>query len=239
MKRTPTNPWTLALAGCLALAACESGAGPAGPSAGSGATPPTTGAPGNTQSDPDTGGAPDGPEGFEPQAPSLLGTTVVWKRAAVVERDLMRALQLDRQQLCNELGSISCVDAHLAPLGGNEPFELAQYKPINEPSSVSPSVLERLVMGACAKRVELDRTGTPQVFTRLPLEGAIAGSDLTHAMDAQHRDLFRRLLARDPSDDELIALRELARGDGAPNTGAELATLGCFVIGTHAEFAFL
>jgi hypothetical protein len=96
-------------------------------------------------------------------------------------------------------------------------------------------------MGACAKRVALDQGGDAKVFTHFDLSQAPRpdDDDFVRALDAQHRALFQRLLSRNPAPEELEVMRELARGKAAPTTGAALSTLGCFIVGTHPEFAFL
>ncbi len=213
-----------ATVGCaLYLGACDRGkGGPMGPASVSGS---------NTA-------APDDPSTLEVP----VGRSVVWKRGAVVERDLMRALELPRETLCQELGTLPCAETHLTALGGNEPFEKNQYLRIQEPSAVTPVALDRLVMGACAARVEIDKSGDAKVFKSLSLNRPTEPNDANFlkSLDAQHVELFRRLLARDPSPDELTELRALAHDEaGGPISGAELATLSCFVIGTHVESAFL
>ncbi len=220
--------------GCaLCLGACDRGkGGPMGPASGSG---PGGGVPPNSEVD--VGNS----SGEEPLVVPV-GRSVVWKRGAVVERDLMRALELPRETLCNELGTLPCAATHLTALGGNEPYEKNQYLRIPEPSAVTPVALDRMVMGACAARVEIDKTGDAKVFKSLRSNRPTKpnDADFLKSLDAQHVELFRRLLSRDPKPDELTELRALAHDEaGEPISGAVLATLSCFVIGTHVESAFL
>lgn len=235
MTCTRLETWVVGamLGSALCLGACDKNSGtPMGPTSGSGVNE----SPVDTDPDHPTNGPTDEPLVVP------VGRSVVWKRAAVVERDLMRALELPKETLCLELGSLSCTETHLAALGGNEPFEKNQYLRIPEPSALTPVALDRLVMGACAARVAADRSGDPKVFTSFSLDRPTGpkDADFLKSLDAQHVALFRRLVARDPSADELTELRALAHDEaGAPIAGADLATLSCFVIGTHAELAFL
>ncbi len=176
-------------------------------------------------------------------APTGNGASVVWKRARAVERDLTRALGLEAQEVCTELGSISCVnDAHLSLLGGNEPFVRVQYTQIAEPGAVTPLVMDRVVLSGCSTAVERDSKGSPKVFKHFSLSEPARPKDeaFLRALDAQHAELFRLLLSRDVSEQELVPLRQLATNDaGEPLSGKDVAVLGCFVVGTHLEFVFL
>ena len=53
---------------------------------------------------------------------------------------------------------------------------------------------------------------------------------MTEQVDA----LYRRLLSRDPTDDERTIVASLADGQ----SGADFAKLACFAIGSSTEFLF-
>jgi hypothetical protein len=178
----------------------------------------------------------------EPEpAPYKLSTrhNLNWKRYRAVEEDLMRGLALDRDALCNELGSYRCVDqVHLSPLGGNEPFDSAQHIPVHAPTATTAIALDRVVLSACLKRVSLDAAGTPVVFTALNLDASsLTTSQDQAAVDATTQALFRRLHSRDAELEELDVARALAF-DGAPLDGRSFAVALCYAVGTTAESFF-
>jgi hypothetical protein len=175
-----------------------------------------------------------------PPPPSLAESTkglLVWKRYRAIEQDLMRGLDLDKASVCSELGIYSCIDdVHLAALGGNEPFEKSQYEPSREPTATSSIAIDRVVLSACAERVNRDRAGTPTLFTGLDLDGTSVSDNES---DEVTTTLFRKLLARDPSAAELEKMRMLTEdADGLPVSGADYAKLSCYAVGTHVEFLF-
>jgi hypothetical protein len=58
-------------------------------------------------------------------------------------------------------------------------------------------------------------------------------------METDATELHRRLLARDPSADELALLVDLARpADGLPPPARVWATLTCFAIGSRTDNVF-
>jgi hypothetical protein len=241
------------LVACLLVLAAAVGCKSSAPSSDDGVAPSPTAGSGGASSDgssapgPVVGsgasaGAGTGGSGVT-AAPTGNGASVVWKRARAVERDLMRGLGLEAQEVCTELGAISCVnDAHLSLLGGNEPFVKVQYTQIAEPGAVTPLVMDRVVLSACTAAVERDSKGSPKVFKHFSLSEPARPKDepFLRALDQQHAELFRLLLGRDGSEQELAPLRQLATNDaGEPLSGKDLSVLGCFVVGTHLEFVFL
>lgn len=220
----------------LVAALCLSGCpddNPAGPDAG---------APG-----PDGGTAaiPDG--GFDPGPPPAFATStrnqLVWKRHRTFEQDLLGALSLDKGELCNELGRYSCADfVHLVPLGGNDPFDKAQYEPLTEPSVTTSLSVDRVVLAGCGRRVALDAVGPAVVFGALDLQAAsldVSDPAVDAAVAEVITALYRRFLARDPSYDEAALVRELLIDDaGQPVSARDFARLACYVVGTTTETLF-
>jgi hypothetical protein len=177
-----------------------------------------------------------------PKAPPL--STLQWKRADALEADLAQALELAPEELCLEFGQVPCIQkVHLVPLGGNEPFWSGMLQPAAEPLASTPSVVDRVVLAACTNRVARDQHAgagddAPRVFTQFPLDqpAPAPGSDANSGMV---RDLFRRLLVRDPQQSELSAIGALAHDDDdAPVSGVDFAKLACFAIGSSSEFLF-
>lgn len=156
-----------------------------------------------------------------------------WKRVAALTADLMGALELAPEALCNEADLVPCRDVHLVALGGNDPFGAAQYEPVGSPLATTPAAVERLVISACENAVARDAAGTPRVFTDLAPSEAPADPS---ALSRQAAALYRRLLARDATDEELAIVAALAADEsGAPRSAREADVLACFAIGSTTE----
>lgn len=165
---------------------------------------------------------------------NLVDKNLVWKRYRALERSLMAALQLSKAQLCKESSSLNCVDdVHLFALGGNEPFNKAQYNRLQAPSVTTGVAVDRLVLASCSARLKLDQGGAPKVFTKMPLTSA---SPAAAAIKAQATELYQRLLLRNPSPEELAVVERFAQ---AGMTGEKTAKSLCFAIASHAEFLFI
>lgn len=220
----------------LLLLACDAGR-PASPLGGNG----HGAAPGQS------GGGSDRPGGgggtVEPiPAPSYQasrGEAVLWKRHAALEADLMRALELGRDDVCKELGERNCIrDIHVIALGGNDPFRSGINVPSRQPLSTTSIVVDRVLLSACSARARADKAGPAKVFKELDLRGAAPAPDVP-AVGATISTLFRRFLARDPKPSETEVVKTLLDGDDAPASAEEFATLACFAIGSSLEFLFL
>ena len=182
------------------------------------------------------------PGGEQPEYRVSTKSDVQWKRYAALEADLSRALELDPATLCSELGQASCIrQVHLFPLGGNEPFQTGVLQPSGEPLATTPAIVDRILLSACARRAALDRdapAGQAVVFAALDLNAAAPpASDPNVA--ATISELYRRLLSRAPSAEEIEGVAELTLdGDGQPVAATDFATLACFTIGGSTEFLF-
>jgi hypothetical protein len=165
-----------------------------------------------------------------------------WKRVRALENDLATALALAPEEVCAEVDTFRCADVHIVPLGGNDPFANAQYEPVAGPMATTSMAVDRMVLGACANRAALDASAAPEVFVDLAPSDALVDLDdpaTSAAVDAQLADLYRRLLTREPTADEIATLRELAVDDGGgPVSSQELDVLACYAIGTTTEFLF-
>lgn len=145
-------------------------------------------------------------------------------------------------QTSQELGqadepTMSAFSLHRGALGGNDAFELGQYEPSEAPLATTPIAIDRAVMLACIRAVDEDPTGAITA-AGIPLEATTdaAGDD---TLDAGTTLFYRRLLARDPLDAELDAVRTLAvDDDDAAITVRDFLVLSCFVTGTTSEFLF-
>jgi hypothetical protein len=222
----PAQPSQPTGAGTTQPAGTGGGGSPGQPS-GNGEAPSSTG----THSDPSTPGA---------QYATSRGNTMMWKRYAAIEADLMRALELNRDEVCKELGDRSCTrDIHTIALGGNDPFRSGINRPSSEPSGTTSVAVDRVVLSACSARARADKAAPAKVFTALDLGGSAPAPDAP-GVEVTIRDLYRRLLARDPRAHETAIIRELlspAEPD-APQSAEEFATLACYAIGSSLEFLF-
>jgi hypothetical protein len=159
--------------------------------------------------------------------------TLRWKRVDAFIADLGRALELEGDNLCMELGLLSCENLYRLPLGGSDPFGAAIYDPPGAPMNTTSVLAERVTLAACANRVALDQGNSPVVFKHVDLTATSLTSS-SEGVAAQVDELYRRLLSRDPTDDERTVVASLADG----NSGADFAKLACFTIGTTTEFLF-
>ena len=177
-------------------------------------------------------------EEAEPPMPE----TLVWKRADALAADLSLALALSPDTMCRELGVVPCVEAERVALGGSDPLGTGLYVPPARPGLTTPNAIDRLVLAACAERVALDAAGPAQIVRAIDLEATALDADdaaTRTAMETDATELHRRLLARDPSADELALLVDLARpADGLAPTAREWATLTCFAIGSRTDNVF-
>ncbi len=168
--------------------------------------------------------------------------SLVWKRADPLATDLALALSLEPDTMCQELGVIPCVEAERVALGGSDPLGTGLYAGPARPGLTTPNAVDRLVLAACAERVDRDARGPAVIVTEIDLAAtALDAEDPTTlaAMTADARTLHRRLLARDPSDAELEVLVDSSRSvDGLAPTAREWATLTCFAIGTRTDNLF-
>lgn len=189
-------------------------------------------------------GSEEGSTDDEGEAPAIEPSNdpdLQWKRAAAVERDLMRALELSSEQLCLEVGVAPCVEqVHLVALGGHDPFGLGLFESLEAPLATTPIALDRVALSGCVARADLDRAAgdAAVVFTAFDLAAAApAGDDPQVA--AMLTELYHRLLARDPLATELEALGELTLDEaGEPISGREFAVLACYAVATTTEFLF-
>ena len=162
--------------------------------------------------------------------------TLIWKRYRPFEHALMSGLALSKTEVCMELGKRSCIDEiHLTVMGGNEPYQNAQYERAQSPTILTSVAVERVVLAACEQRLSKDKSLGSQaaVFNQFPISDQKVSKK---KIRAQARNLYNRLLARDPNDDEIDVIFELLD----MNMSAEKIALSmCFVIGTQAENLFL
>jgi hypothetical protein len=161
---------------------------------------------------------------------------LLWKRNVALERDIMRALELEADELCNERGTDSCTRAvHHVALGGPAPFSLGLHEALPAPMLSTAVVVDRVILSACTNRVAKDVEGPAVVFTELDLDDAHAPDADDDAFVATVNALYRRFLARNPTDEEVAVLGDLV---SEPMTAQQLAILACYSVGSTTEFLF-
>ncbi|HET9240169.1 MAG TPA: hypothetical protein VFO10_23095 [Oligoflexus sp.] len=201
-------------------------------SSGRGSTPAQTDSDGNPV---DGSGRPGTPGSVKPGLPQA-GKTLVWKRYRPFESGLVKGLGLTKDQVCLELGKDSCIDkVHLTVLGGNEPFINGQYERAQTPTVLTAVAIDRVVLAACSRRIELDAGlgANAVVFKHFPLTAAKPSDD---QIKQQATELYRRLLARDPEAPELQAISAFG---GTATAGDKIALSLCYAIASSSENIFL
>jgi hypothetical protein len=184
--------------------------------------------------------------GDSPEAPVVtksIRAQLQWKRNVALERDLMRALELPADGVCEEFGRDSCTRAvHHIALGGADPLSIGLYQPLPDTLVSTPIVFDRVVLSACSNRAQLDREAgldAAVVFDALDLAAAHAPATGDDAFEQTIVGLYRRLLARDPERAEIDVLAELTTtAEGGPVSAYDFAVLACYSIGTTTEFLF-
>jgi hypothetical protein len=180
------------------------------------------------------GGGPE-PITAEPLTPSTRAR-LLWKRNVVLEQDIVRALELEPGEVCNERGTASCTrEVHHVALGGPAPFSLGLHKALPGPMLSTAVVVDRVILSACTARVAKDSAGPAVVFTALDLDDDHAPDADDEAFVATVTTLYRRFLSRDPTDEEVAVLGDLV---DEPMTAQELAILACYSVGSTTEFLF-
>ncbi|MEM1349111.1 MAG: hypothetical protein AAGI01_11180 [Myxococcota bacterium] len=171
-------------------------------------------------------------------APSTKGR-VKFKGPERWGNQLARGLGLQRDELCKELSNFDCLeDAHRIALGGVEPYRLIINEPLPIPPVTAPIAADRVALSACSARAERDLANPTNalIYDALP-EGAAPDEQALHAMG---RKLYRRLLSRDPQDDELeelVAFWALI-ADDTTDHARDWATMTCYAVATSVESLF-
>jgi len=165
-------------------------------------------------------------------APPAPGMDLVWKRYRAFEDGIVQGLSLNKSDFCLELGKQPCIDkTHLTVLGGNEPYESGQYERVQSPTVLTAVAVDRIVLSACSKRLELDRAADAKaiVFKHFSLKGS--APDPKQIAD-QTTELYRRLLARNAEAEEVKIIQGMTAQNLPPD---KLALIMCFAIATSIE----
>ena len=158
------------------------------------------------------------------------------KSGAVWGRDLANGLGLQEWELCSELGAYDCIsEAHRITLGGVEPTVLGIDEPLPNASVSAPIAVDRVATSACGLRFDRDKSGAAAVIFAPVLK-----KDNDRAREEVAETLIRRLLAREPTKEELESL--VALYDTLAPISNDLTRDGavgmCVVVATSTEALF-
>ena len=85
------------------------------------------------------------------------GQDVIWKRTPIIEQNLSRALQIEPENLCYEIDTLSCFETvHDFSLGNHDPIEKGQMEGLANPSQSTAISLDRVVLLACQNGLAKD-----------------------------------------------------------------------------------
>lgn len=190
------------------------------------------------------GGSDTPPADPIPEAAPSSNPRIKFKGDQRLRNDISRALALEPDELCNELGKYSCIDdVHAVVLGGVKPYSQAIYAPLSRPALTSPVTAERVAMSACIERVDRDLIGDETVIfgsMDVDADGRLRDVDapeLALIIDT----LYQRVLQRNPWPHEVEHLRGLYRdieASGAESPARDWAVLACSMTMTTVEQLF-
>lgn len=175
------------------------------------------------------------PPEYDQGPPISVRADLKAKRWRQIAADLAGAMELPMGELCREFGLYDCSTLHPIPLGGIS-LENGLFRGLDEPAVTTGLAVERFALHACWERLhrDLDPEATPVVF------GTIVGSagEVILPADADQLvvEIYRRLLARDPSPEETAAVLGLQPDivqDGGANV--DWALMSCFAVATTTE----
>lgn len=143
--------------------------------------------------------------GSPPTAPPASPKALVkLKTGDRFRNDVARALSLEPNEVCNELGAYECSMIHQVVMGRAEPYVTALYEPIESTSATSPLAYERLAVSACVRRVDADITVPDGVlFSGLPIANGALTDPTAPEVESTVQNLYRRALSRDATPQEV------------------------------------
>jgi hypothetical protein len=207
-------------------------------------------APRNMVGDSEETNAPAVPEALSMASPKA---NVRFLSSDRLSKTFAKALALDEEELCKELGLYSCVGfIHKISLLGTDPYLFGVNDPLPATTTATPLVVERVATAGCVLRVKRDmvtdnelaidsvKTVKKPLFDRLVVtQGALKdvnGVDVTRTIDS----LYTRALQRHPLASEEEDLRQLYRDvallSKAP--ARDWAVASCVAVLTSMESVF-
>lgn len=195
--------------------------------------------------DPDA--AVDGPDASSPPdtGPAVSATRRLrFKRFDQLQLELERVLALGPTEVCRELDRFDCTsDVHRVALGGSDPYLANVYEPASEPPLNAPLAWERVVLTACAERVDRDLASPTEAawLKEVDVDQTGALDPASPAVEHAVRTIYREGLLRDPSGEEVGAWRDEYRSiadAGAEHPARSWARVLCGAVLTSGEFVF-
>jgi len=173
--------------------------------------------------------------------PETAARSLRFKRFDQLSRELQRVLALDADEVCRELDRFDCTsEVHRVALGGSQPYFANVYARAREPELNAPLAWERVVLTACAERVDRDFDDLDGAAW---LEGLEVDADghvepESPAVENAIRTLYREGLLRDPTTMEVADWRQAYRGLEASEEQPARAwsRLLCAAVLTSGEF---
>ena len=176
------------------------------------------------------------------ETPESVKARVKFKGNDRLRNDFARALSLDADKMCEELGKHSCThEVHHVALGGPAPYSQGLFEPLPFSTGTSPIAVERVALTACIARADRDLGGEGVIFANLDIASGkladVESASVATAIDS----LYKRAVQRPASETEIAHLRQLYRdveADGSAQPARDWAVLTCFAVMTTMEQLF-
>jgi len=165
------------------------------------------------------------------------------RRARLIRNTLAKALVLDPQGMCLELGRLPCADlVHKGSLGGIDAYNNTQYMFTQDIGVAAAPAMERLALSACIQRASMDLVAPAQAVIFKSIELSVDGRIIdSAAVNVAIDTLYKRLFSRAPVDTEIQALRELyvrVYEKNPHGAARNWMVLACFAVASSAEAFF-
>ena len=165
---------------------------------------------------------------------TMTAQDVMWKRAPVVEKNLIQALDLTVDTLCQEIDLLSCFETvHDFSLGNHDPIEKGQLEGLKDPSQSTAISLDRVVLLSCQKRLSQDHP----LFLIKPNQNKASQYPEQQWIE-QAQEYSRRFLGRQLNEIETGISRKFIQDNAARASAYDLQLMLCFIMGSHLETIF-
>ncbi|TNE44267.1 MAG: hypothetical protein EP343_31445 [Deltaproteobacteria bacterium] len=164
---------------------------------------------------------------------------IKFKGPTRLANNLSMALQIEKTELCRELGKYDCFsEAHRVALKGVEPYQLSIRVPWEISPLGAPIVTERVAMASCTERAKRDFADGSKAVIFKPVVGQSEPS--ASAREEVVTTLYKRLLLRLPTNEEkskLVGFWDKVK-EKSQKPAQDWSTLVCFGLVTSTEFLF-
>jgi hypothetical protein len=185
----------------------------------------------------------ENPKAAVTELPAHIVPVIQRKRPDQLRNIFAKALGLNDKGLCLELGKFPCIDViHKVNLGGMDAYNQSQYRYTDDIDITGPIALERVALSACSQRAGID-IANPEAAKiykdiKLSKDGRLHDNG---ALDASIQRLYQRVLVRNPSTEEVAALKDFYRRlyrEKPIGAALNWMTLACFAVLTQVESVF-